>query len=48
MERTYYNRLIDSDTKKYEEIRKLATRLCEYCTTRCLLDFECIKNHYKQ
>ena len=37
--------LIDSDTKLCEEIRKLTTTvLGEVYTTRCLLDYDYIKN----
>ena len=38
---------IDSDIKRYEEIRKLTTRQGEDYTTGCLLDYECIKIHYR-
>ena len=39
------NQLIDSDTKLCEEIRKLTTTvLGEVYTTRCLLDYDYIKN----
>ena len=33
--------------KRYEEIRKLTTEQGEYYTTRCLLDFDYIKNYYR-
>ena len=33
----------DSDIKRYQEIRKLATRQDEDYTTRCLLDYDYIK-----
>ena len=38
---------IDSDIKRYEEIRKLATGQGEDYTTGCLLDYDYIKNHYR-
>ena len=38
---------IDSDTKRYEEIRKLTTGQGEDYTTGCLLDYDYIKNHYR-
>ena len=38
---------LDSDIKQYEEIRKLTTGQGEDYTTRCLLDYEYIKNHYR-
>ena len=33
--------------KRYEEIRKLATRQGDDYTTGCLLDYDYIKNHYR-
>ena len=38
---------IDSDIKRYKEIRKLTTGQGEDYTTGCLLDYEYIKNHYR-
>ena len=38
---------IDSDIKRYEEIRKLTTGLGEDYTTGCLLDYNYIKNHFR-
>ena len=38
---------IDSNIKRYEGIRKLATAQGEDCTTWCLLDCDYIKNHYR-
>ena len=38
---------IDSDIKRFEEIRKLITGQVEDYTTGCLLDYEYIKNHYR-
>ena len=38
---------IDSDIKRYEEIRKITTGLGEDYTTGCLLDYDYIKNHYR-
>ena len=43
----FYNQVIDSDLKIYEEIRKLTTGQYEDSTTWCLLDYDHIKNHYK-
>ena len=43
----FYNQAIDSDIKRYEEIRNLTTGQGEDYTTGCLLDYEYIKNHYK-
>ena len=42
-----YDQPIDSDKKRYEEIRKLSTEQGEDYTTACLLDCEYIKNHYR-
>ena len=43
----FYNQGIDSDIKRYEEIRKLTAGQGEDYTTECLLDYEYIKNHYR-
>ena len=43
----FYDQPIDSDKKRHEEIRKVTTGQGEDYTTRCLLDYEYIKNHYK-
>ena len=43
----FYDQAIDSDIKRYEEIRNLTTGQGEDYTTGCLLDYEYIKNHYK-
>ena len=43
----FYDQPIDSDIKRYKEIRKVATGQGEDYTTRCLLDYNYIKNHYK-
>ena len=45
--RNFYDQPIDPDIKWYEEIRKLTTGQGEEYTTRCLLDYEYIKNNYK-
>ena len=47
MEKKIYDQAIDSDIKRYEEIRKLATVKSEDYTTGCLLDYNYIKNHYR-
>ena len=44
--KNFYDQAIDSDIKRYEEIRKLKTRQGED-TTGCLLDYDYIKNHYR-
>ena len=38
---------IDSDIKRYKEIRNLTTGQSENYTTGCLLDYDYIKNHYR-
>ena len=45
--KNFYDQAIDSDIKRYEEIRKLTTGQGEDYTTRCLLDYKYIKHHYK-
>ena len=45
--KNFYDLAIDPDIKRYEEIRKLTTGQDEDYTTRCLLDYDCIKNHYR-
>ena len=39
--------VIDSDLKRYEEIRKLTTGQSEEYSTGCLLDYECTKILYR-
>ena len=43
----FYDQPIDSDKKRYEEIRKLTAGQGEDNTTGFLLDYDCIKNHYR-
>ena len=43
----FYNQPINSDIKRYKEIRKLTTGQSEDHTTRCLLGYEYIKIHYR-
>ena len=45
--KNFYDQPIDSDIKRYEEIRKLTTGQEENCTTGCLLEYEYFKNHYR-
>ena len=45
--KNFHNQPIDSDIKRYEEIRKLATGQVEDYTTGCLLDYDYTKNHYR-
>ena len=41
----FYDQAIHSDTKRYEESRKLTTGQDEDYNTGCLLDYGYIKNH---
>ena len=41
----FYEHAINSDIKRYEEIRKLITGQDEDYTTGCLWDYDYIKNH---
>ena len=43
--KNFYDQAIDSDIKRYEEIRTLTTGQGEDYTTGCLLDYDYIKNH---
>ena len=43
---TFFDQPIDSDIKRYEEIRKLTTKEGIDYTTGCLLDRDYIENHY--
>ena len=45
--KNFYDQAIGSDIKRYKEIRKLSTGQGEDYTTRCLLDYEYVKNHYR-
>ena len=42
-----YDQAVDSDIKRFEEIRKLTTGQGEDYTTGCLLDYDYVKSHYK-
>ena len=45
--KNFYGQAINSDIKRYEEIRKLARRQGEDCSPGCWLYYEYIKNHYR-
>ena len=45
--KNFFDQGIESDIKRYEEIRKLTTKPGEDYTTGCLLDYEYVKNHYR-
>ena len=42
-----FDQPINSMTKTYENIRKITTGQGDGFTTRCLLDYPYLKNHYK-
>ena len=44
--KNFYDQPIDSDIKRYKEIRKLTTGQDKNYTFRGLLDYVCIKNCY--
>ena len=44
--KNFYDQAIDSDIKRYEEIRKLTTGWGKDYTSECLLDYDFIKNDY--
>ena len=44
-EKNFYDQGVDSDVKRYEEIRKLITDQGEDYTDGCSLDYDYIKNH---
>ena len=43
----FFEQPIDSDVKRYKEIRLLTTGQGEDYTTECLLDYEYLKRHYR-
>ena len=45
--KNFYDQPIDSDIKRYKEIRKLTTVKVEDYTTRCLLNYGYTKDHYR-
>ena len=45
--KNFYDQPIDSDIKRYKEIRQLTTVKVEDYTTWCLLDYEYTKDHYR-
>ena len=45
--KNFYDQPIDSDIKRYEEIRKLTAGQGEDYTTGYLLDYEYVKKHYR-
>ena len=45
--KNFYDQSIDTDVKRFEEIRKLRTGQGKDYTTGCLLDYDYIKNHYR-
>ena len=45
--RNFYDQPVNDQIKKYNEVRKIATRQADGCTTGCLLDYEYFKDHYQ-
>ena len=45
--KTFYDQEVESNIKRYDQIRKLTTEQGEDHTTGCLLDYDYIKNHYR-
>ena len=45
--RNFFDQLINSMTKTYENIREVATGQVDDYTTGCLLDYSYFKDHYK-
>ena len=45
--KNFYDQPIDSEIKRYEDIRNLTTEQGEDYTTGCLVGYDYIKNHYK-
>ena len=45
--KNFFDQTIDSNIKRYKEIRKLTTRQDKDYTTWCLLDYDYSKNLYK-
>ena len=43
----FYDQPINSDVKRYKELRKLVAEQSEDYTVWCLLDYNYIKNHYR-
>ena len=46
-EKNFYHEASDSEIKLYEDIRKSRTGESKDYTTRCLLDYDYIKSHYR-
>ena len=45
--KNFYDQAVDPDIKQFKEIKKLSREKGEDYTTRCLLDYEYIKIHYR-
>ena len=45
--RNFYDQPIGDQIKKYDEIRKIASRQGDDYTTGCLLDYQYFKDHYQ-
>ena len=45
--KNFFDQPINSESKTYESIRKIATGYGDDYTTGCLLDYTCFKDYYK-
>ena len=45
--KNFFDQQINNELKTYENIRKIATRKGDGCTTGCLLDYSYFKENYK-
>ena len=45
--KNFYDQPVDSEIKRYEDIRNLTTEQGEDYTTGCLVGYDYIKNHYR-
>ena len=45
--RNFYDQPINDSIRKYDEIRKIATRKGDNCATGCLLDYDYFKKNYQ-
>ena len=45
--KSFFDQPINFDAKQFQEITKLTTGKRDDYTTSCLIDYDCIKNHYR-
>ena len=46
-EKNFFDQPVKSDTRTYDNIRKIANGQVDDCTTGCLLDYNYFNQHYK-